>query len=737
MKPLIPLIALGFVIFPLTSRAQLNNGGLYANFGVDADTRSNYLKYGLQTGSVASDDWFAFPLSGKNVIDTANAAGYLSSLQSGANLSFSKRMSVPLYSKVNGKLWLDAAYGRDYITSGSLKDSTSFAGACKNGDNPLTWNGGISNFPTKDDLVDVYAHMRRDGNTVNDSLWLFTGISTYGTTGARYYDIELYKNSFTYNSVTGKFSTAGPDAGHTQWLFDASGKITQTGDMIVAINFSPGSAPVVDVRIWVSQTTWSGVIPAYFRFNANFDGSGTFGYASIVSKAGATAFGAGISNYSATPSNDTTYATPWGTTSGAGWSTQYQSTQFIEVGLNVTRIGLDPALYTALGPSACQSLFSNIFFKSRASNSFVSNLHDFVMPLTFLRTPVMDYALQTDTLRCNKSVGTIQVTNNTTIGYYTWKTANGNITGTNSDSSQININKPGTYILSSSPAQGCAPTRRDTIVVPIDTFRPVASVNITLPHGFAYLQLIGGNVSASNYSTPFGGSQGLLWNWSGPKSFSSTIQNPQTPDTAWGTYQLIVTEKRNGCKDTASKSISIYDFKTLLANDLEVDGAYSGKSVILHWKDGNQPQVDSYDIEKCTGNNVFHSIGTVTSETGNDYDPQAGDNRYRIKATAKDGQVYYSGIITVYVSSNELKSTYLTRNSSGTALTLIAHVADDCRGTIAVYNIAGQVLWQKNVSLGRGTNILDLPSKRTLQENIQVIVLYINGQITYSQKILF
>ena len=44
--------------------------------------------------------------------------------------------------------------------------------------------------------------------------------------------------------------------------------------------------------------------------------------------------------------------------------------------------------------------------------------------------------------------------------------------------------------------------------------------------------------------------------------FTSTIQNP-TNDTAWGTYQLIVTEKRNGCKDTAFKTVSFLDFGML------------------------------------------------------------------------------------------------------------------------------------------------------------------------------
>src|SRR5262249_39602012 len=154
-------------------------------------------------------------------------------------------------------------------------------------------------------------------------------------------------------------------------------------------SFFPGSVPVVEVRIWVSQSTYTtyhggGLAPAYFNFNSYSSTTGSYGYASIVSKAGTTAFGAAIANYSGTPANDTTYATPWGSSSSAmGWESTYQSEQFIEVGLNMTRIGIDPALYSTLNP--CQSFFSNIFFASRSSASFTANLQDFVTPLVFLR----------------------------------------------------------------------------------------------------------------------------------------------------------------------------------------------------------------------------------------------------------------------------------------------------------------------------------------------------------------
>src|SRR6185312_13941482 len=336
------LIVTGFL--PTRSSAQLTNGGLYANFGVDADTRTNYLKYGIASGSATSDDWFAPSGFGNNVIDTANAAFYKALLQSGTNASFSQRMSQLLFSKVNGKLWLDAAYGRDYTATASLKDSTSFTVAAKNGDDPNSWGGGVASTPSKNDLIDVYAHMRRDGLNVHDSLWFYAGIVAFGNAANSYYNVELYKNSLSYNQSTGVFTSAGTSGGHTEWLFDAAGNIIQTGDLIVAVSFAPGAVPVVDVRIWISQTTFLTKMPANFNFSSFSTTSGVYGYASIASKSGSTAFGGAVSNYSGTALQDTTYNTPWGSNSAAaGWSMLYQHAQFIEVGLNMTRIGVDPA----------------------------------------------------------------------------------------------------------------------------------------------------------------------------------------------------------------------------------------------------------------------------------------------------------------------------------------------------------------------------------------------------------
>ena len=209
MKTLISTLVCLTSLLPLSSFAQLTNGGTNAYFGVDGDTRNNFVKYGTSSGLIPTDDWFSSSSSQYSVIDTSNAAFYNALLSGGGNMGFNKRMSVPLFSKINGRLWLDAVYGRDFVSTSPLFDSTIFSSAAKNGDNPVNWNGGTSNVPDKTDLLDVYAHMRRDGLNIHDSLWLFTGVSTVGTSGSRYFDIELYKKNFSYSRASGTFSTSG------------------------------------------------------------------------------------------------------------------------------------------------------------------------------------------------------------------------------------------------------------------------------------------------------------------------------------------------------------------------------------------------------------------------------------------------------------------------------------------------------------------------------------------------
>lgn len=718
----------------LHTSAQLNNGGFHANFGVDADTKADYIKYGPRTGAVQSEDWFSTGGS-RGVIDTANAFLYRSLLMQNKNISFTQRMAAPLYFKSSNSMWIDAVYSRDYLKIDTLNlDTTAFTMACKNAADPALWQGGPAGVSNKNDIMDVYTHMRRNGYNINDSLWLFTAASMVGTTGSKYYDVELFRNNVSFNPATGAFTTAGPDEGHSQWIFDRNGNIVQTGDLIIAITYNPGAAPVIDVRIWVSRNTYNTVRPAFFSFSTAFDANANnsvYGYASIISKNGSTAFGSGAGNYTAT-GNDTTYSTPWGTTS-RGWQQEYDALQLVEVGINLTRIGIDPALYGTLGSAACGSFFKSILYKSRSSASFSSNLNDFVGPLDFMRIPVMDYRVVTDTLSCRKTMGTLQVHPGTTAGYYSWTTPDGAITGTAADGSLLAVSKNGTYVVQGSVAGGCATGRTDTVQVLIDTFPPKATATATI-NIFSQAQLIGGDPVASNYPTRFGSSRGLLWNWTSPIGFQSSLQHPII--TVSNTYTLTVTELRNGCISTATVHAS---FWILPDNNMDLKGTVKNNSAQLQWKQ-SAPDAVSYEVEKSIPGKGFTSIARMPAASVAhlfafaDRNLHPGWNQYRIREVTQTGAVHYSNL--VQLAPDPTAQYQIVRDGQQGTWYLVADAGRAGPVQMAVMNSAGAVLATHTLYLSKGINRLPVSMPRQ-KGTAGVAILYRNSQTLFTQKIIF
>ncbi|WP_211196231.1 hypothetical protein, partial [Flavobacterium sp. H122] len=180
-----------------------------ANFGVEADVYANQLQFPNSDippvplpSAIGTDDWFVdpilFPGSGKGVIDQSNAAAIEATILATPkyNYAFELRQSVTTptfpfpYPIVDGYLWLDSVYGRDNISGQGENDLSIFSGTKdKNSDNPNTWNLGIGSIPQKDDIVDVYAHLRGEGPkepTGLDprpftTLWAFAGGSLRDT----------------------------------------------------------------------------------------------------------------------------------------------------------------------------------------------------------------------------------------------------------------------------------------------------------------------------------------------------------------------------------------------------------------------------------------------------------------------------------------------------------------------------------------------------------------------------
>ncbi len=469
MKPILVISA--FLLCTLHSSGQITSPIIRAGFGVDADLMRSYFNNAVQTGN---DDWFNSNTienaTDDFVIDTTGAAaiyaGYTSNPASRFN-SFVRGMRYPLLSTIKNRIYYDAVFIRDYHGN----DSTSFTGGSKNGQTPADWSTSVSPVLAKNDIVDGFLHVRRDGTTSNDSLWFFGAVGILGTNGDRYFDFELYQTDISFNRTTRKFENYGPDAGHTSWKFAGDGSTKQVGDIIFTAEYSNSGLSLIEARIWVAKTAISTVTPRAFSWTGSFDGDGagaTYGYAGIVPKTGG-AFYQGLQN------SGNAYTGPFGTIkSGDVPSTQYDPIQYMELSVNLTKLGLDPMSFTT--GSLCNLAFGKVLIKTRVSTSFTSSISDFASPFSFRALPKVDIASDIPLFCAEQNIANIWVLNPLPTSTYTFTTTNGHIFS--SGPTSMVADSAGTYIVIQTLLDGCAEGGRDTIVIgrlPGNTCVPLSS----------------------------------------------------------------------------------------------------------------------------------------------------------------------------------------------------------------------------------------------------------------------
>ena len=461
------LTVIGVVFSSIIISAQITTPIIKAAFGVDADLRANYFNGFVQSGN---DDWFNNGTAGTGffVIDTTGAAsvvaGYLSDASPWAKRMrpLYRSMSRPQFTVVNNRLWLDAIFVRDYHGN----DSSVFtSGSDKNGMSPADWTGGVQSIPDKNDILDIFMHVRRAGPTTTDSLWMFGGISLDNTTGNRYFDFEMYQTDIYFDRASAKFYGYGADAGHTSWKFDAAGNITRPGDIILTAQYQSSTLTNIEARIWIDRASLS-VTPTQFNWSGQFDGANTgsqFGYASILPKT-AGAFYTGLG------SGNNTWAGPFQLVlQDNSMAVNYAKDQFMEFSVNLSKLGLDPV--TLLGGDVCGSPFNRLVVKTRASASFTAELKDFVAPIDLFLAPRAKMAAQVPFFcgMADTIVSDIFVTNPHPTSVYSWSTIGGNIVHTDPSGTWVQVNQPGTYIVTQRLMAGCNAYATDTITILRDT----------------------------------------------------------------------------------------------------------------------------------------------------------------------------------------------------------------------------------------------------------------------------
>jgi Secretion system C-terminal sorting domain len=456
------------LIAGLGAQAQ-NNPNVRASFGIEGDMYANKRDFGTFMGS-GTNDWFKTSNTpagvGVGIIDTNGRAAINAAFTNVAarNVSFTKGMSCKAYSVINNKLYTDAGYIRDNHKT----DPSAYITSNKNGQNPSVWQGGTSQVNAKDDILDGMVAYARNGNTLSDSLWMMGAISLIGTNGSHYFDMEFYQTDFAYGESSQIFTGVGPDAGHTSWIFDNNGKVIQMGDFIVASTFNNFGITDLEFRIWVNITTYQNVIPNGFKFDGAFDGATPngcmYGYASIRPNNTTQSFFFGAVNTAST------VAAPWGALDQqSNLYTNYTASQFLEFGINFTKLGVDPASTSSFANgSPCKDIARKLVIKSRTSHSFMSSLVDFLGPMN-LAKPKIGVNAGADKKICYEKATSItaNVTNSNLYAnpVISWTAdMGGSILGATTGVS-VTALTPGRYIVTTSRFAGCEIDSRDTVIV--------------------------------------------------------------------------------------------------------------------------------------------------------------------------------------------------------------------------------------------------------------------------------
>ncbi|RTE54881.1 DUF11 domain-containing protein [Arenibacter aquaticus] len=434
-----------FILFGIVKlSAQSGDAG---NFGIEANLYSG-------EPSPGTDDWFSAG-TGLGVIDESDLVSFQQIINLGQNEAFQASMAKPNYSTQNGRLWYGANFGHDYIADNN--DKTAFSKG-RNGENPADWKVESSKISKKADIVDSYVHVRRDGLSLADDLWVTAAVSTADNGGSHYTDVEFYIEELKLESNS--FSNLGQEEGHTAWQFDNEGKVLKIGDLDLGLSYSGSSVMSLDVRIWISREDYQS--NNGFNYNS-FHGEGDnsiYGYAHVD-------YGA---NTFSKINSKATNAPPWGTyDDDLSPKATYSKEAFAEVGVNLSKLGFDPALIYGLdGP--CYFPYSAVLIKTRGSSSFDSGLVDFAGPYPFLGTATegqIDTSilepLNIDSCTPGTTIA-LEANFKSAAAIYFWESLTTDVTFPDGSTTlegvgldKVDIDSPGTYSLNIAPCPGCVP----------------------------------------------------------------------------------------------------------------------------------------------------------------------------------------------------------------------------------------------------------------------------------------
>ncbi|RYE13190.1 MAG: T9SS type A sorting domain-containing protein, partial [Sphingobacteriales bacterium] len=146
---------------------------------------------------------------------------------------------------------------------------------------------------------------------------------------------------------------------------------------------------------------------------------------------------------------------------------------------------------------------------------------------------------------------------------------------------------------------------------------------------------------------------------------------------------------------------------------ISFNGKMATTSAVLNWTASNDDNSGkAFVIERSGANNKFDSIGSVNavnnrgSYSFTDAKASNGTNYYRIKAVNSNGIISYTNVIAL--SSAAVATTKLYPNPAVSNVAVSIPVAANMVATVQIFNLAGNLVASKQVTLTEGSNVISL-----------------------------
>ncbi len=253
---------------------------------------------------------------------------------------------------------------------------------------------------------------------------------------------------------------------------------------------------------------------------------------------------------------------------------------------------------------------------------------------------------------------------------------------------------------------------------------------------------------ASFFANPAGGGGSNTYLWSGPLSFSSTLQNPQilvASNDNNGYYTVTVTDI-NGCKNT---KVLYLDFSSctysviLSVSLLNFEAEKTGSAATLHWQTANEHNSEAFIVQQSDNGNVWTNEASIKA-AGNstkilayefiDLHPFDGVNYYRLKVTDLDGSYKYSEIkMVVFNKVNALAIVNVLPNPFEQLLTINYRLPNDGKVTIQLLDAQGRLLLTEENNGRKGPNSLQFNTSKFGSGLYFVTVSYNNLSTIYNR----